>query len=117
MNQDEAMTFQQDQQLAATTALYPGREESAPAMYPALGLAGEAGEVCEHFKKALRDDDGVFDDRRRQALKKELGDVLWYVAALCDELDLSMDDVAAQNVAKLQDRMARGVVSGDGDTR
>ena len=117
MNRDDAMTFEDYQRLAATTAMYPGRTAKAPALYPALGLAGEAGEVCEQFKKALRDDGGAFDDRRRLALKKELGDVLWYVAALCDELDLTMEEVAAQNVAKLQDRKARGVITGDGDDR
>lgn len=110
-------SFQNYQKQAATTALYPGREPGRVAPYPALGLAGEAGEVAEQVKKAIRDDGGVITDQRRDALKKELGDVLWYVAALCTELNLEMSDVAAANLDKLQSRAARGVIKGDGDDR
>lgn len=113
----DALTFATYQTGASRTALYPGRDDERLAPYPALGLAGEAGEVCEHVKKIIRDDDGHITDARRQALRKELGDVLWYVAALCSELDLDMADVAGANLAKLADRAERGVIQGSGDER
>lgn len=113
----EQFSFDEYQRLASRTADYPGRDDASVASYPALGLAGEAGEVCENIKKMIRDDGGELTDRRRRALRKELGDVLWYIAALCDELHLEMGDVARANIEKLADRDRRGVISGDGDDR
>jgi NTP pyrophosphatase (non-canonical NTP hydrolase) len=110
-------TFDNYQALAAKTAMYPGRDADAVAPYPALGLAGEAGEVCEHIKKAIRDDGGQITDERRSALRKELGDVMWYLAELCSQLGLEMGDVAEANVEKLADRRERGVLQGSGDNR
>lgn len=109
------MTFDEYQAASRKTAKYPDIGHNVA--YPTLGLAGEAGEVAERVKKMYRDDGGVLAPQRRDALKAELGDVLWYVAALCSELGLSMEDVAAHNVRKLQDRQARNVISGDGDER
>lgn len=105
------------QRLAGRTAHYPGRGAKPIASYPALGLAGEAGEVCEQIKKALRDDEGRITPQRRQALKKELGDVLWYLAALAFELDLDLSQIAQTNLDKLADRKKRGVLGGSGDER
>lgn len=105
------------QRLAGRTAQYPGRGAKPICAYPALGLAGEAGEVCEQIKKALRDDAGQITPQRHEALKKELGDVLWYLAALAFELDLDLGDIAQANLDKLADRQARGVLHGSGDTR
>lgn len=105
------------QRLAGRTAEYPGRGAQPIAAYPALGLAGEAGEVCEQIKKALRDDGGRITPQRHDALKKELGDVLWYLAALAFELDLDLGDIAQTNLDKLADRKARGVLQGSGDAR
>jgi NTP pyrophosphatase (non-canonical NTP hydrolase) len=85
--------------------------------YPALGLAGEAGEVAEHAKKAIRDDGGMLSGERRQAMAKELGDVLWYVSQLASELGLELEDVAQANLEKLLSRQRRGVLSGSGDER
>lgn len=113
----ESLSFDDYQSLARRTAVYPGRDEDGVAAYPALGLAGEAGEVCEKIKKAIRDDQGQITERRRRMLRKELGDVLWYVAALCSELEVSMEEVARQNVEKLNSRQQRGVLGGDGDER
>jgi NTP pyrophosphatase (non-canonical NTP hydrolase) len=96
------------------TAEYP---REAWLAYPALGLAGEAGEVAEHAKKAIRDDAGKVSDERRAAMSKELGDVLWYVAQLASELGIELEDIAAQNLEKLFSRQARGVLSGSGDDR
>ncbi len=96
------------------TAEYP---REAWLAYPALGLAGEAGEVAEHAKKAIRDDGGTISDERRAAMGKELGDVLWYVAQIATELDLDLDEIAQGNLQKLLSRQRRGVLSGSGDER
>lgn len=109
------MDFEQYQSAARQTAQYPDMGRNLA--YPTLGLAGETGEVAERVKKMIRDDGGVLTSERRDALKAELGDVLWYVAALCSELELSMGEVAEYNVRKLLDRRARNVIRGDGDTR
>jgi len=103
------MRFNEYQEEAKKTAIYP---EQYKVVYPALGLAGEAGEVAEKVKKHIRD--GVLNV---EDLKKELGDVLWYVSALAADLDLDLDDVAAANLEKLRSRRARGVIVGSGDNR
>ena len=102
------------QRRSRSTAEYP---REAWLAYPALGLAGEAGEVAEHAKKAIRDDGGEVSDERRAAMAKELGDVLWYVAQLASELGLDLDAVAQANLDKLLSRQRRGVLSGSGDDR
>jgi NTP pyrophosphatase (non-canonical NTP hydrolase) len=102
------------QRLSRRTAEYPREQWLA---YPALGLAGEAGEVAEHAKKAIRDDAGAVSGERRAAMAKELGDVLWYVAQLASELELDLNEIAAQNLEKLLSRQRRGVLSGSGDDR
>lgn len=109
------MDFDAYQAAARETAQYP--HMGANLTYPTLGLAGEAGEVAEKIKRMIRDDAGVLTAERRDALKLELGDVLWYVAALCSEMELSMNDVARLNVEKLRDRKARNVIRGQGDVR
>jgi len=88
-----------------------------PAVYPTLGLASEAGEVAGKIKKIFRDRGGVITDDDRAALTLELGDVLWYVAELCTQLGISLDDVASANLDKLRGRTERGTMAGDGDTR
>jgi NTP pyrophosphatase (non-canonical NTP hydrolase) len=108
------MDLSEYQRESRRTAEYP---REAWLAYPALGLAGEAGEVAEHAKKAIRDDAGKVSDERRAAMSKELGDVLWYVAQLASELELSLEDVAKQNLEKLFSRQKRGVLSGSGDDR
>ena len=110
------LTFSEYQQRAATTAVYPDRGRGN-FVYPALGLAGESGEVCEKIKKTIRDDAGVLTPERRALLAKELGDVLWYCAALASELGLDLAAVAAANLDKLAARKAHGTLHGDGDLR
>ncbi len=88
-----------------------------PVVYPTLGLTNEAGEVAGKVKKIFRDRGGVITDDDRAALKLELGDVLWYLAEICTQLDIRLEDVAAANIAKLRGRIARGTMAGDGDTR
>jgi NTP pyrophosphatase (non-canonical NTP hydrolase) len=103
------------QEKAKSTAIYPNQGENI--YYPALGLAGETGEVLNKIKKVMRDHEGVVNDEYKQILKKELGDVLWYVAGLCTELDLDMAEVAEENINKLFSRKERGKLQGDGDNR
>jgi NTP pyrophosphatase (non-canonical NTP hydrolase) len=86
-------------------------------IYPVLGLTSEAGEVAGKLKKILRDGDGEIDDERRMALIDELSDVLWYVTCCADDLSLSLHDLAVHNVQKLEDRVKRDVIHGDGDNR
>jgi NTP pyrophosphatase (non-canonical NTP hydrolase) len=110
-----SLTFREYQARAADTARYPNAGQNP--IYPTLGLAGEAGEVCEKVKKVMRDQDGVFDEAAVAAIKKELGDVLWYVARVAAELGLDLDAVAADNLAKLASRKERGALGGSGDNR
>ena len=108
------MEFSDYQHFSRRTASYP---RQAWLTYPALGLAGEAGEVAEHAKKTIRDDGGEVSDERRAAIAKELGDVLWYVAQLASELGLELEDIARENLEKLFSRQRRGVLWGSGDER
>lgn len=103
------------QRRSRETAVYPGRGESLA--YPALGLCGEAGEVAELVKKALRDEGGRLSDQRRELLAKELGDVLWYLAQVATEAGLDLGAIAAANLEKLASRAARGTLHGAGDDR
>jgi len=109
------MTFEEYQKLSRKTAIYPDKDNNF--VYPTLGLTGEAGEVSEKIKKVLRDDNGVVDDLKRQEIKKELGDVLWYLSQIATELGLSLDDVATFNIEKINSRQERNKISGDGDNR
>ncbi len=109
------MNFYEYQTLSRETAIYPDRGNNY--VYPTLGLAGEAGEVAEKVKKVIRDKKGIMDQETKGKISKELGDVLWYVAQLATELDLSLDDIATANITKLQSRKERGSLSGSGDMR
>jgi NTP pyrophosphatase (non-canonical NTP hydrolase) len=109
------MNFSDYQQKSRATAKYPVIGHGV--IYPTLGLTNEAGEVAGKIKKIFRDKEGNFGEAEREALKAELGDVLWYIAQVCTELNISLDDVAEANIAKLLDRQARGKLQGDGDNR
>jgi len=85
--------------------------------YPAMGLAEEAGEVAGKFAKAIRDEAGVISEERKEAIKKELGDVCWFVAELSTLMGLSLEDVMQSNIAKLTSRKERNVLHGSGDNR
>lgn len=108
------MTFDEYQKIARTTAIY---NNDLGAIYTALGLAGETGEVVEHIKKMVRDNNRLPTPERRADITKELGDVMWYVANLASDLDISLEDVVSTNLAKIKDRAARGVLHGSGDHR
>ena len=109
------MDFNDYQSKSRRTAGYP--TIGHPVIYPTLGLINEAGEVAGKIKKVFRDKGGEISEETREALKAELGDVLWYVAQVATELDLSMDEIAEYNIAKLYDRLERGKIKGDGDNR
>jgi NTP pyrophosphatase (non-canonical NTP hydrolase) len=109
------MNFREYQKRVKETAIYPNVGNNF--VYPALGLAGESGEVCEKIKKVLRDQNGVMDADTKGNLVKELGDVLWYAAMICNELDLDFDLVAIRNLAKLAKRRTEGKLHGSGDER
>ncbi|MCA9397663.1 nucleoside triphosphate pyrophosphohydrolase family protein [candidate division WWE3 bacterium] len=109
------MTFSEYQNESRKTAIYPNVGKNY--IYPTLGLVGEAGEVAEKIKKVLRDTDGIVSDETISLLKKELGDVLWYVAQLAAEFGFELDEVAQHNIDKLNSRKERGVLKGTGDAR
>ena len=109
------MNFTEYQQKAKATAKYPVIGHGV--IYPTLGLTNEAGEVAGKIKKVFRDKDGIISEETREALKAELGDVLWYLSQTATELGLSLDEIAEYNIAKLLDRQARGKIQGEGDHR
>lgn len=116
------MDFDDYQEKARSTAVYP-RERRID--YPMTMIAGEAGELVGRYGKILRGDDGTGDPAKVIArdpelhahLVKEIGDILWGLAVLSGELGVSFDEVAQQNLEKLQDRQRRDVLKGSGDTR
>jgi NTP pyrophosphatase (non-canonical NTP hydrolase) len=89
----------------------------SPIVYPTLGLTNEAGEVAGKIKKIFRDKGGKISAEDREALKYELGDVLWYLTQICTELDLTLQEVAEANIEKLFSRLERGQIHGEGDHR
>ena len=103
------------QRLSRKTAMVVKTDH--PIVYPTLGLTNEAGEFAGKVKKIFRDKNGVIDDTDREALKQELGDVLWYVAQIATELGVSLEDVASSNLTKLFDRLERDQIKGSGDNR
>ena len=109
------MDFNDYQTKSRKTAKYPAIVHAV--IYPTLGLVNEAGEVAGKIKKVFRDKDGQISAETRDALKAELGDVLWYIAQVATELDLTLDEIAEYNITKLYDRLERGKIRGDGDNR
>ena len=119
---------------AMQTAIYPGAGTPMGLAYVALKMNGEAGEFAEHLGKAMRDEGyggeetacqdfdlqqrAYYPTHERHALLvKEVGDVLWYLAAACRELNITLEDAAQINLAKLADRNARNKLQGSGDER
>ena len=112
-----ALEVNEYQRIALTTAIYKDK-----VVYPALGLAGEAGEVAEKIKKLIRDKGGItgltsIEDDDRAAVAKEIGDVLWYCASLAHDIGYTLEDVAKINIGKLAKRKEEGKISGSGDNR
>jgi NTP pyrophosphatase (non-canonical NTP hydrolase) len=107
------MKIDEYQRLAGRTAVYP--DKGANLTYPILGLVGEAGELANKYKKILRGD--AYVNNLKYGMIDELGDVLWYVAAVASELGFSLAEIAADNLRKLALREASGTVKGSGDKR
>jgi len=121
--------FNTYQTIATKTAIYPGQGTYVGLMYVTMKLGEEAGEFGKQVAKALRDDpinieclhthrsnDLLASERRRNVIK-ELGDILWYVATACNELEIKFEEIAVGNLEKLADRSRRGTLQGDGDDR
>ena len=106
--------FNSYQRNASKTAIYPDEHRI---LYPALGLAGEAGEVANKVKKLVRDGPDNRSDTWREDIASEIGDVLWYCAALATDLNLSLGTIAGLNQAKLHKRMSENKIGGSGDDR
>lgn len=109
------MTFNDYQQQTNKTAIYPSRGNNF--IYPVLGMLGEAGEVAEKIKKIWRDKNNIISQEDSLEIKKEMGDVLWYLSQLATELKLDFDDVAQTNILKVNSRLARNKLNGSGDNR
>lgn len=99
------------------TAVYPGKGTSEGVNYSILALAGKTGELCNKWKKVLRDDNLVLTHERKLQMIDELGDVLWYVSAVATELNVTLDFVAFRNLEKLVSRREKNTLHGSGDTR
>lgn len=108
------MNFSEYQKAARRTAVYP---KSYRVVYPVLGLCGETGEVAEKVKKQIRDGSAATQAEVKGLIALELGDVLWYLANLAEDLGYSLEWIAAKNLEKLSSRMKRGKLHGEGDER
>ena len=102
------------QKVALTTAIYP-REQAI--IYPTLGLTGEAGEVANKVKKIIRDGTDKTSEDLVQAISSEIGDCLWYIAVLADDVGVKLSDIANSNLEKLANRKKKGTIHGSGDNR
>jgi NTP pyrophosphatase (non-canonical NTP hydrolase) len=109
------LTFKTYAEIFDKTAIYPNKGMNI--YYPTLGLCGESGEVAEKIKKIHRDKHGIMDVDDKEELAKELGDILWYINALCYEMGVSFEQVAHMNMEKLLDRLERKALQGSGDNR
>ena len=106
--------FNAYQRSASRTAIYPPEHKI---LYPALGLAGEAGEVANKVKKLIRDGFENAPKDWREQIASEIGDVLWYCAALATDLNLTLGMIAGQKEQKLSARLQAGTLGGSGDKR
>ena len=108
------MTFTEYEEAVKTTVIYPSTHK---VLYPALGLAGEAGEVANKVKKLIRDGFDKQPNDWRERLASEIGDVLWYCVALSNDLNVPISTVAKDNMDKLLSRFERATLGGSGDKR
>jgi len=118
------MNFNEYQEQAATFIRYPNE---AAVLYPLLALSEEVGEVSGKVAKYIRKSgpeastelgEGLLEVLHvRVDLKREIGDVLWQLAALCEGLGFDLEDIAQINLDKLSKRMEAGTIIGEGDYR
>jgi NTP pyrophosphatase (non-canonical NTP hydrolase) len=106
------LDFYEYQLKARRTAIYPPKYAIS---YPALGLAEEAGEVAGKIKKMMRDNIPL--EEQKEKIQAEMGDVLWYLAALAHDCGLSLQGIAEENLRKLNKRALENKLHGEGDDR
>lgn len=113
------MTFSEYQNDTPKTAVYKNNllTQTERLSYVTLGLTGESGEIANKVKKILRDNNGIITQEFIDNIEGEIGDTLYYISQLCNELGLKLSDCARKNILKLQDRARRGVIQGNGDNR
>lgn len=108
------MTPNEYQEFSRSTAIYP-KERAME--YLTCGLASEVGEYLGKWKKIIRDRNGEVDTMEAYKLALEAGDILWYVARICDEQEWDLQDVIDLNVEKLTERKEKNTLQGSGDYR
>lgn len=106
--------IQEYNEFVRKTKFYPQHRKIE---YPILGICGEAGEAAEKVKKTIRDNNEVFDEERKAAILKELGDVLWYVVATAQDMDYTFADIINANMKKVTKRIETNTQHGEGDNR
>lgn len=113
------MELNKYQQSTTETAIYPehGTGSQLALAYTALGASNEAGEVAGKVKKIIRDGYGDRPQEKRLEILDEIGDTLWYLAQVANELGMSLGEAAERNLKKLNSRKERGVLGGSGDKR
>lgn len=108
------LTFKQYSNKAQEFAIY---NRDLGVYYLILGLCGETGEVADKLKKIYRDKGGLITEEDKKSIAYELGDVLWYLTNIANELGVSIEDIAKLNLTKLYKRKENGTIHGDGDNR
>lgn len=126
------MNFSEYQKKAHETAIYPtdiglfdvtGYDMGSYPLielkwiYPALGLAGESGELLNKLKKVIRDQNGEIYPSNIIDLMNEIGDLLWYISEICSVFDFDLDMIARHNILKLAKRAKDNKIKGSGDNR
>ena len=106
-----------DYQNQAAEFLFRGDNKTSDLLGLTLGVCGEAGELAEKIKKLYFNKEMKIDDQELSLISKEIGDTLWYLALVAEELGLNLNEIAGQNLAKLESRRSRNVQKGEGDER
>jgi NTP pyrophosphatase (non-canonical NTP hydrolase) len=108
-------TFDEYQKETRKTAVYG--EIGHPIVFPVIGLFEEAGELAGKVKKMFRDHGGELDETQKELIQKELGDILWYLTQACTELGVTLEDTSLMNLEKINSRLKRNTIHGEGDDR
>jgi len=111
------LSFNSYQNKSRKHAFYPNQNTPNAYRYLVYGITGEAGELAEHFKHSLRDENDILTPERRDKIVKELGDLLWYITNLGIELGVNLEDIAKGNLDKIDSRLEKGTLKGEGDSR
>lgn len=110
------LSFNYYQKQSRKTAIYPDLNNNLN--YVIVGLGGETGELLNKWQKIIRDNNGKIDNNFLMIqIKKELGDILWYLSNICSELNIDFSEIAKINLDKLRIRMTNNNIRGVGDDR